>query len=165
MTTTVYVYTFRRGRGAWSRYRFPFDVEAFAQLQNDLYVKSAAGGVYKVSATGGANDTLPTSTPIASAVQWPWLDLGSPGITKMMHGVDVVASLTSAPAVSIDYDQRTAGAFVTTPYTLTSHDTLPGTVTPIPVSAPSFSVRLTFSEGGWSLQMVNLIVQDFGNGM
>ena len=42
MTTEVFCYTMNElgSRGAWSRYIFPWDIEAQAQLNNDLYLRT-----------------------------------------------------------------------------------------------------------------------------
>lgn len=154
MTTLAYVYTMNRtGQvGAWSRYTFPWRVEATALLGEKLYLR-AGNKVYVVRE--GANTDA--GTPITGLVQWPWLDFGTPGATKMMQSVDVVGGGPGNVSLQIGYDQRAVEAF-TPSYTIPI-DTLTGMPVPMPVSAPTFSVRLTFT-GEWSLQAVNLYLAE-----
>ena len=51
MSTTAFIYTIRGGKGAWSIYRFPFAIEAFAQLGDDLYIR-AGDAIYRVDDDG-----------------------------------------------------------------------------------------------------------------
>jgi hypothetical protein len=146
----VFVYTMNRtGQvGAWSRYVFPFNIDATAQLGETLYLRSG-DVIYRVDEDAD-NDA---GTPIVGVVQWPWLDFGSPGATKMLQSVDVVGSGPGTVSLQIGYDQRAVEAF-TPSYTIPI-DTLTGMPVPMPVSAPTLSVRLTFT-GKWSLQAVNV---------
>ena len=144
------------GRGKWSRYGFPFSVDAFAQLGDDLYIRSG-DRVLRVVEGLATDDVDGVATGFPGIVQWPWLDMGAPGATKMLEGFDLVAS--GSPSVSVGYDQRIAGAF-TTPYAV-DPDTLPGGVIPLPVMGPSFALRVDFAPGSnWSLQAANLYVDD-----
>lgn len=165
MQSTVFVYTLNGGKGKWSRYGFSFSVDAFAQLADDLYMRQSTdhGDAIVVvdpdlttDAVLGAGAVV-TPTPFDGLVQWGWLDLGQPGVTKMLEGFDVVGSGT--PAVSIGYDQRSTTAF-TEPYTIDA-DTVPGDIIPLPVVAPSMSLRLTYAGGeAWSLQAATLYLTD-----
>ena len=150
MTQQVFVYTMNRtGQvGAWSRYLFPWSIEATAVLGEKLYLRSG-DTIYRVS----EDATTDAGAPIESIVQWPWLDFGTPGATKMLQTVDVVGEGPGTVALQVGYDQRAVEAF-TPAYTIPI-DTLTGMPIPIPVSAPTLSVRLTFT-GKWSLQAVNL---------
>lgn len=151
--------------GAWTRYRFPFAIEAFAQLEDDLYIKhgrfiSRVDELLNVDELTVGEGIVPQ--PFAGRVQWSWLDFGTPGVTKMLNGFDYVG-LGQAPAISIGYDQRNEALF-TTPYQL-SADTLPGGLIPLPVMAPSMSVRLDFAGGAaWKVQSVLLDFFEMGNG-
>ena len=146
----VFVYTMNRaGRvGAWSRYVFPFEIDATAQLGETLFLRSG-DTIYRVS----EDATTDAGAPIESIVQWPWLDFGTPGVTKMLQTVDVVGDGPGTVSLQVGYDQRAVEAF-TPAYTIPI-DTLTGMPIPIPVSAPTLSVRLSFT-GKWSLQAVNV---------
>jgi len=148
--TTAWVYTSSVvGRvGAWSRYVFPWSVSATAMLGDRLFLR-AGNDVMEVVESASTDD----GQDITSVVQWPWLDFGTPGATKMLQTVDVVGSGPGDVSLQIGYDQRAVEAF-TPPYTIPI-DTLAGMPIPIPVSAPTLSLRLTFN-GAWSLQAVNV---------
>lgn len=134
----VYVYSQSRigGIGAWSLYEFPDAIEYTTQLDGKLYVRSG-DVVYMIDEETGQDD----GDPVPGTVQWPWLDFGQVGIQKMLIGVDLVAS--GDPQVSIGYDERNPAAF-TTPFTIPS-DTQVGGIIPIPISAPSMSIRYDFA--------------------
>lgn len=161
MTTTVFVYTMTKtGKvGAWSRYTFPFSVDSYAQLGNALYIRHG-DEISVVSESATSDDVGGVAINFTGTVWWPWLDFGSPGGTKMLEYVDVVAEGT--PSLSIGYDQRNVAAF-TAPYTIDA-DTYAGGPIPMPVAAPSLSVRLDFAGGQqWSLSAVNLSLFDLGS--
>lgn len=153
--TTVFVFTLNGGKGKWSRYVFPFSIEAFAQLGNDLYVRHG-DTVSKVVEGVNTDQVDGEEVPFPGLVQSQWLDLGATGMTKMLDSVDYVGT-GQGPSLSIGYDQRSTTAF-TTPYAI-DPDTLSGMPIPIPVAAPTFSVKLDFAGGAaWSLYAVNLNV-------
>lgn len=151
--------------GAWTRYQFPFTIEAFAQLADDLYIKhgrfiSRVDELLDTDELTVGVDVVQQNFP--GRVQWSWLDFGTPGVTKMLNGFDYVG-IGQAPTISIGFDQRNQSLF-TTPYQLDA-DTLVGGLIPLPVMAPSMSVRLDF-EGGeaWKVQSVMLDFFEMGNG-
>lgn len=154
--TTVWVYTMRKGGGTWSRYEFPFRITDFAVLGDDLYIRN--GNTISIVDRDIATDEvagLPQLVP--GLVQWPWLDAGQPGVTKMVEGFDIVC-VAGVPMVSLGYDQRNTGSF-TTPYACPT-DTVPGSIIPLPVSAPTISLRITFDEGPWDVQGAALYLHD-----
>ncbi len=165
--TLCFVVSLTGGSPKWSRYLFPFAIESFAQLGDDLYIRNG-DQISIVSESVATDDVLENgdppsveAVPFPGVVWWPWLDMGRPGVTKMMEGVDVVGS--GSPSLSIGYDQRNITAF-TAPYAIPA-DTVPGGIIPFPVSAPSISVRLDFAGGQkWSLQAVGLVLADTGGG-
>lgn len=156
--TSVHVYSMSRvgQAGAWSRYELPFSVEAFAQLGDSLYIRH--GDSISVVSEAVTHDEVggePIQFP--GVVWWPWLDFGSPGQTKMLEGFDYVGT-GQGPSIRIGYDQRSLTAF--TPGYQISSDTMPGGMIPIPVAAPTLSVRLSFAGGEqWNVQSVLLSVQ------
>ncbi len=159
-TAFIYSMTQTGNVGAWSYYLFPFAVDCFAQLGNDLYIRN--GDVVSiVSEDAVADDVDGEPVEFPGTVQWPWLDFGQPGVTKMLEGFDIVS--TGVPSVSIGYDQRNLAAF-TDPYEV-SADTLVGGIIPLPVMAPTFSVKVEFAPGQkWQLQSVLLSLYDQSNG-
>jgi hypothetical protein len=155
MTTTVFVFTLNGGKGKWSRYTFPFAIEAFAQLGQDLYIRHG-DAVSKVSEDAESDEVDGVAVDIAGSVQWPYLDNGQPGADKTVEGLDIVA--TGSPKVAIGFDQTNLLSF-TTPYEVPA-DTLPGGYIPMPVTAPTLSVRLTFDSAAWSINAVQLYLKD-----
>lgn len=148
----VYVCTLNAGKPKWSRYVFPWAIDAFAQLGNDLYTRH--GDTISRVDEGAVDDD---GTTFTGTVQWPWLDMGQAGATKMMEGFDIVAS--GDMSVSVGYDQLNANAF-TAPYAC-GPDTLTGSVIPLPLMAPTFSPKLTFAGGEkWSVQSMTLYVNN-----
>lgn len=155
-TTTVFVYTLNGGRGKWSRYGFPFAIESFTQLGNDLFIRHG-DFVNKVSEDAVTDEVDGEEVEFGGTVWWPWLDFGQPGVSKSMLGFDLVASGT--PSISIGFDQRDVAA-LTTPYELPG-DTLPDGYFPLEVTAPTLSVKLTFAGGErWTLNEVLLYLND-----
>lgn len=156
-STGVFVFTMNGGKGKWSRYDFPFSVDAFAQLGNDLYIRHG-DVVSKVSDTVATDEVNGVATAFPGLVQWHYLDCGRPGATKMLESVDYVGT-GQGPSVAIGYDQRNLAAF--TPAYQLEDDTLPGTPAPIPAAAPTFSVKLTFAGGAdWTVNAVTLNLLD-----
>lgn len=158
MSTTVFVHTSNAGKGKWSRYVFPFDVDAFSQLGGVLYIRSG-DRVLRVTeglltdAVGGEEGDV----GFTGSVQWPWIDAGQPGVTKQLVGFDLVAN--GSPSVSFGFDQNNLTAF-TTPYAIPA-DTLTGGVIPMPLMAPSFSLRLDFAAGSaWNVRTATLYLND-----
>lgn len=149
----VFVHTLNGGKGKWSRYLFPFSVDAFSQLGNDLYIRHG-DEVSVVDESVATDDKDGASIDFAGVVWWPWLDNGKAGQTKMLESIEYVGT-GQAPSISIGYDQRNLSAF-TTPY-LIDADTLPGEPIPIPVAAPTMSVKLEFAGGeSWAVNALSL---------
>ena len=156
MTTTVFVLTLNGGKGKWSRYTYPWSISAFAQLGDDLYMRHG-DTVSKVNEDLATDEVAGSPVNVEGRVQWPHLDLGQPGVNKMLEGMDVVASGT--PSLSIGFDQTDLAAF-TPGYTIPA-DTLPGGIIPMPVCAPSLAVRLTFAgDTSWTVNAVTLYLKD-----
>lgn len=158
-TTTTYVYTITQtGQvGAWSRYLLPFEVDGWCIAAEKLYVRSGDNiHVFEDQALG---DEVAQGViqPFEGLIQWAWLDFGAPGVTKNLYGFDVVGF--GDVAVSFGYDQ-TRGGYFTDPYTVPA-DTVPGMVIPMPISAPSFSVKLNYDgTQAWQWNAFSLYLQD-----
>lgn len=157
--TTVFVYSISSAGsvGAWSRYIFPFSVDGWCIAGDDLYLRSG-DQIHVLDAEQIGDEVAPGDIlPFQGIIQWAWLDFGQPGITKNLYGFDVVG--TGDMAVSFGYDQSNGGYF-TTPYGVPA-DTVPGMVIPMPISAPSFSVRLTYDgTQKWQWNAFSLYLQD-----
>lgn len=157
--TEVFVYTVTRvgSVGAWSRYVFPFVVSAFAQLGEKQYLRAGDDIIELDDALVNDYDGDEDEVPVTGVLQWNWLDFGRPGGTKMLEGFDIVG--TGASALEVGWDQTNLSTF-TTPYTMPA-DSLPGQMVPFALSAPSFSIRLTY-QGAWEFNALNVYLSDFG---
>ena len=154
---TVFVYSISHDGGRWSRYEYPYCIDEFAQLGDDLYFRSGRS-VMRVDDSLVADAAGPSDTvPFTGTVQWPWIDMSAIGTTKLLRGVDIVAS--GKPRFSVGFDQGNQAAF-TPPYALPA-DTLTGGIIPFALKAPSFSVKLDFDAGyAWSVKSVVMYIND-----
>lgn len=101
-----------------------------------------------------------TGTDFDSVIQFPHLDLGALGREKQLVGLDIVSTAPLGLAISVGYDQRDLTKR-TTPYTIDA-DTLPGQLIPIPVSGPSFDLKIAFVPNQlWEFEAACLYVQDW----
>lgn len=145
--TTVFVYTMNRlGQiGAWTRYEFPFAIDDWCILGNDLYVRSG-DEIRRVTDTRESDEMRDENgdiSPVAFdwTLQWPWLDFGQIGQGKMMLGFDIVGY--GAARIQFGYDQSNGGVW--TPEWQLIADSVPGQLLPMPLTAPSMAIRLTYT--------------------
>ncbi len=124
-------------------------------------------GGTEVQPSSAVNLVLSSGLPVCEGVPfegyiaWPYLDFGILGIDKMMEGFDVVANGTFR--VSFGYSQRDF-SLATPDYELDG-DTLVGGMVPMPLTAPSFQLRLTFDgEQAWEWFASNLYINNEGPG-
>lgn len=90
-------------------------------------------------------------------LQWPFLDAGNLGVQKTLEGFDLVC--TGTVDVQFAYNQKDITQ-VTTAYTVDG-DTLTTDPIPFPLSAPSYSLKLTFhANQDWEWNAANLYVSD-----
>lgn len=165
MTTQVFVYTMNHpGQlGSWSRYELPEEVDYYTQLGADIYLR-CGDLVVKVSEDASTDAVLyagdVTDQYFESLLWWPYLDFGAPGSTKMLIGFDFVGWGSTA-SIEVGYDQRNF-AVRTTAYEI-AVDTLPGGIIPLPMAAPSMSMRITYdsADGTFEWLATNLYLQDF----
>ena len=117
-----------------------------------------------------------TGITFDGVVQWPYLDMGTLGLDKMMVGVDLVGG--GDCYIQLAYNQSDKSTFndnanfatstgVTAPYFVVVDDTVPGEPLPIPINAPSYSLILTFpgnvtTANAWSWQAANLYISPNG---
>lgn len=159
MSSSVFVYTMNRvgGVGAWSIYEFPFSIDAFTHRNGDLYIRSGDDVLRVVPGSlvdygGDAREVFFDAT-----IQWPYLDMGEPGVLKRMVGLDYVG--VGVPTVSIGYNQASSAAF-TVPFDIPA-DTVPGQIIHLPLMAPSLSVKIDFAGGqAWEFYALNLYLDD-----
>jgi len=144
--------------GAWSRYLYPFQITQAQQRGTEVLVRSG-DEVFELSYSIGTYDFFQDSRQqvFDGVIQWGWLDMESPGIDKSIDCFDIVGY--GAVEVSFGYNQKDVNQF-SVPY-LCPADTLPGTPIPMPLTAPSFSVRLVYRGGqDWQFNAMNLYLED-----
>lgn len=157
----VFVHTSNRAGevGAWSRYLFPFQVDDWA-IKGDVLYLSSGENIYRLDESAIGGDVLePGGDPVPfEGVLWlPWLDLGSPGITKRLFGFDIVGE--GQPTIEFGYNQAIPSAF-TAPLQIPA-DSVPGQMLPMQLSAPSMSVRIKYDgTTPWHFQALNLVLDD-----
>lgn len=166
--TTVMVLTMNGGPkdASWSRYEFPANITDWTVLGTSLYLR-AGDLVWRLSDEALLDDEFETTeaggenVDFEGYIAWPYLDFGILGIDKMMEGFDVVADGTFR--VSFGYSQRDT-SLATDAYALTG-DTLDGTMIPMPLTAPSFQMRITFDANqAWEWTASNLYINNEGTG-
>ena len=117
MNTAVFVYSMTQiGQvGAWSRYEFPFAIDDWAIAGDALYLRSG-DYIHAVDDAVTGDEVSPGNVqPFPGMIQWPWLEFGQPGVTKMLYGFDIVGQ--GAVSVSFGIDQ-TNGSLFTPGYTV-----------------------------------------------
>jgi hypothetical protein len=100
--------------------------------------------------------------------------MGNMGINKLMTGVDIVGDGVCTTQLGWDQTNKTTfsdsatfttSTGITTPYTISLADTIPGEPLVIPLNAPSVSLCLTFpgsitTPNAWTWEAANLYVTD-----
>lgn len=106
------------------------------------------------------SERAPVGTDFEGIIQFPHLDFGTLGREKQFVGLDVVATAPLGVLVSVGYNQRDLTA--RTPDFAIDGDTLPAKLIPIPVTGPSFDLRITFpAKQIWEWDAACLYVQDW----
>lgn len=158
----VYAINVPNAPGKWSYYNLPLVITDFTQLNEQLYIRG--GDDVIVVDDDALYDYVGRSSEgggqveIIGIVQTPYVDLGSPGVEKMLVGFDSVN--TGTPAVQIGYDESNL-ASLTTAFTIPA-DTIPGMIIPLPIASPSFSLKLTYPPGAkWQMMSANFYTMRF----
>lgn len=120
----AYVYTFSRTSkiSAWSRYTFPYAISDVTEMDGDLYFR-AGDSVYRFD-QDAVNDA---GVDFEVRLDFPFLDFKSPGMLKMIHGMDAV--MVGSCGIAHRFDARDAG--METPEAAFSGDSRPGGLTPV----------------------------------
>lgn len=148
------------------------DADVLYDDQYEISFRITEDGDFRITETGdfrvaetimavGEEGDSPSISRVGftGTVQWAYLDLGRLGQQKNLVGFDLVCDAPFGVLVSVGYDERNQAAR-TTPY-LVDADTLPGQLVPLPVSAPSMDLQLTFPAGqAWEWSAATLYVMD-----
>lgn len=162
---------------SWSRYTFPAVITDFTVMDGVLYMR--AGDLVWEFNEDALNDDVQestaqggTSTGFQGYMAWNYLDCGTIGIDKQMEGFDLTIGNIDNDGTIIDNDVNCNITFgynqsnmsqATDPYMITG-DTVPGSMVPMPLTAPTIQARLDFGVGqdwGWSL--LNMYVRELNN--
>ena len=129
---------------SWTRYLFPAVITDWTVLSGALYLR-AGDLVWKVDELQGLDDFVTASQSIAfqAYLSWEYLDFGTIGVDKQMEGFDIV--LKGKASISFGYSQR--DRTLATDWYEVDGDTVPGTMIPLPIVAPSIQARLQFAYG------------------
>jgi hypothetical protein len=132
----AYVYSFSRTSkiSAWSRYTFPFSIDDVTELDGDLYFRSG-DSVYKLdeNAQTDAGDNFTVT------IEFPYLDFKTPGVMKLIQGMDTV--MLGSAGMQIKFDARQPD-FIT-PTIQMSGDMRPGEMTAVEVCSVGIAPVIT----------------------
>ncbi|SSW64317.1 hypothetical protein AVE30378_01019 [Achromobacter veterisilvae] len=152
----LYVYSVSRTAkiAAWSRYYIPFRVDAFAELNGELYFRNG-DDIYRF--TADAYDDAGTQFEVL--LQLPYMDLKAPGQMKRILGADVV--MEGECEFSIAFDVRNPDAY--TPPVRIRGNTRPDGVIPVECSGTEFSLIFrNLSSKSFRLDAVTLYFEALG---
>lgn len=156
----AFVLTLNGGQAdmSWSRYIFPENIIDWTVQNGVLFMRTEADHVWEFSEDALYDDIVDVNTRVTfeGTMVWPFLDFGIIGPDKGMEGIDIIC--TGEVTINIGYDQTNA-ALMTPDFTVQG-DTLPEVgMIPIPVTAPSLQISLTFSAGqAWEWEATNIYV-------
>jgi hypothetical protein len=110
--STLYVYSLSRTSkiAAWSRYVIPVAVDAMAELDGVLYIRTG-DDVYKLSEaayTDGGNGSDIEGDEFEVMIEMPYMDFKTPGILKRIYAIDIV--MEGECHFSLGWDVRNAEA-------------------------------------------------------
>lgn len=130
----VFVYSISRTAkiAAWSRYELPVSVDAWAELEGELYLRSG-DEVYLLDEDGYTDD----GELYEVVLQIPWMNFKSPGVLKHMHGLDI--AMEGECLISVGMDVRYPEVF--TDEVRVVGNSYGGGLIPLEVAGTEFSFR------------------------
>ena len=151
---------------SWSHYTFPAIITDSTVMNGVLYLR-AGDLVWQVDDDTLVDDYGGTNAGFRGYMAWNYIECGPMGVDKMMEGFDLTIGEVDDNGeidnnnvtcnVSFGYNQSNR-EMATEPYAVTG-DTIPGTLIPMPITAPSFQLRLDFGTGqDWGWAAANLYV-------
>lgn len=156
---------------SWSRYSFPAEITDWTVMDGSLYLR-AGDLVWQLSIDSLVDDADlgqgegGTNTGFPGRMSWNYLDCGPIGVDKTLEGFDIVIGAVDDSGlivqnnniicnITFGYNQADRSQ-ATDPYSITG-DSMPGTIIPMPITAPTFQVRLDFGTGqSWGWGALNL---------
>ena len=130
----VFVYAYSRTAkiAAWSRYELPVTVDAWAELDGVLYLRSG-NDVYCLDEDGYTDD----GEPYEVEIQIPYMNFKSPGVLKRIVGLDI--TMEGECFISVGMDVRSPDVFTDEVRVIGS--TYGGGLIPMQCSGTEFSFR------------------------
>lgn len=152
----LFVYSISRTSkiAAWSQYFLSQPVDAFAELGQELYIRSG-DSVFKLDEAASTDN----GTLYEVVIQLPYMDLQKPGNLKRIYGADLV--LEGKCEFSVGFDVRDPDAF--TPPVKVKGNTRPAGMIPVECCGTEFSIRLrNFDDKPFRLDSISLYFDDLG---
>lgn len=152
----LFVYSISRTAkiAAWSRYFLPSSVDAFAELGQELYIRSG-DDVFKLDPNTYTDDGLQFEV----LLDLPYMDFKSPGQLKHIYGADVVVD--GKCDFSIGFDVRDPDAY-TTPVKVKGN-TRPAGMIPVECAGTEFALRFrNYDSASFRLDSVTLYYDVLG---
>lgn len=136
----VFVYSVSKTSGiaAWSRYELPFCIDAIAELDGVLYLRSG-DDVYQLSEEQNTDD----GEEYEVLLQMAYMDFRSPGMLKRVYAIDMV--MEGECYFSMGFDVRNKEAF--TQEVRVIGNTRPGGLIPLDACGTEFSPRFRNKDG------------------
>lgn len=153
----LFVYSISRTAkiAAWSRYFLPNAVDAFAELGQELYIRSG-DDVFKLDPESYTDDGLQFEV----LLDLPYMDFKSPGQLKRIYGADIVVD--GKCEFSIGYDVRNQDAY-TSPVKIKGN-TRPAGMVPVECGGTEFALRFrNYDSAGFRLDSVTLYYDVLGS--
>lgn len=152
----LFVYSISRTAkiAAWSQYFMSQPVDAFAELGQELYIRSG-DTVYRLDDAVSTDD----GTQFEVLVELPHMDFKSPGQLKQITGIDVV--IEGSCYVSVGFDVRDPDAY--TSEVRVKGNTRPAGMIPIECCGTEFSLRFrNYDDKPFRLDAVTVHYQTLG---
>jgi len=153
----LFVYSISRTAkiAAWSRYFLPNAVDAFAELGQELYIRSG-DDVFKLDPESYTDDGLQFEV----LLDLPYMDFKSPGQLKRIYGADVVVD--GKCEFSIGFDVRDKDAYINP--VRVKGNTRPAGMIPIECGGTEFALRFrNYDSAGFRLDSVTLYYDVLGS--
>lgn len=150
----AYVYSYSRASkiSAWSVWTFPFNVDAVAEHEAKLYIRSG-NVLYVLDETAYSDD----GEPIEVVAELPYLDMKRPGTLKQFTGVDVAA----AGGLNLRFKFDPANPQRATPALRLSGDTRPLPRIPVEVMATNLAIEVSnVSDGLFELAAITIYYEN-----
>lgn len=159
-----------QGLRTWSRYVFPDTITDWTLNGGILYLRTAGNLVWQLDSDTLVDDFGGANTPFTGIIQTPYVDAGPMGLDKELIGVDLVGE--GIVTIQVGWAQNDPTTFNDNPgfstslnvspaFVVDAADTIPGNPIPMPMTAPSFTLILTFAGNQkWSWNASNFYLQD-----